>query len=55
MWVFGAGVQRFETSSYGADEAGVVPLDPQGLQELVAGLDGEVAAVAIGSKHGVVV
>lgn len=48
-------LQRWETWSYSADEAGVVPLDAQGLQELVAGLDREVAAVAVGPEHGVVV
>lgn len=44
-----------EASSYSADEAGVVPLGAHGLQELVAGLDGEVAAVAVGPEHGVIV
>lgn len=32
-----------------------MPGEPQGFQELVAGLDREVAAVAVGPKHGVVV
>lgn len=34
-----------------AHEAGVVPGESQGLQELVARLDGEVAAVAVGPKQ----
>lgn len=42
-------------STYRAHEAGVVPGEAQGLQELVPGLDGEVAAVAVGSKQAVVV
>lgn len=43
----------FETlrSTYRAHEAGVVPGEPQGLQELVPGLDGEIAAVAVGPKQ----
>lgn len=42
-------------STYRAHEAGVVPGEPQSLQELVPSLDGEVAAVAVGSKQVVVV
>lgn len=43
----------FETfcSTYRAHEAGVVPGEPQSLQELVPGLDGEIAAVAVGPKQ----
>lgn len=38
-------------STYRAHEAGVVPGEPQSLQELVASLDGEVAAVAVGPEQ----
>lgn len=36
-------------------KTGVMPGESQSLQELIPGLDGEVAAVAVGPKHGVVV
>lgn len=49
------GLEHRETSSYSADEAGVVPLGAQGLQELVTGLNREVAAVAVGPEHGIIV
>lgn len=41
--------------TYRTHKAGVVPGESQSLQELVPGLDGEVAAVAVGSKQAVVV
>lgn len=41
--------------TYRAHKTGVMPGESQRLQKLVSGLDGEVAAMAVGTKHGVVV
>ena len=37
--------------THGTDEAGIVPAVAQGLQEPIAGINLEVAAVAFGAKH----
>lgn len=40
-----------ESSTYGTDEAGIVPGVAERLQELVSGLDGELAAMAPSPKQ----
>lgn len=52
------GEERLPFQAGGANRAhktGVMPGESQRLQKLVSGLDGEVAAMAVGPKHGVVV